>query len=78
MAPLCQVRALTRRFGGLTAVDALDFEIAQGEFVSLIGPNGAGKTTTFNLMSGLDRADSGEVLFDGRRIERLPPERELV
>jgi branched-chain amino acid transport system ATP-binding protein len=75
MAPLCQVRALTRRFGGLTAVDALDFEIAQGEFVSLIGPNGAGKTTTFNLMSGLDRADAGEVLFDGRRIERLPPER---
>ena len=75
MAALLQVRALTRRFGGVTAVDALDFEVAEGELVSLIGPNGAGKTTTFNLVSGLDRAASGEVLFDGRRIERLAAEK---
>ena len=71
MAPLLQIRGLTRRFGGVAAVDALDLEVAEGELVSLIGPNGAGKTTTFNLISGLDRADAGEVLFDGRRIERL-------
>jgi branched-chain amino acid transport system ATP-binding protein len=75
MAALLEVRALTRRFGGLTAVDALDFEVAEGELVSLIGPNGAGKTTTFNLVSGLDRSASGEVLFDGRRIERLAAEK---
>ena len=69
------VRGLTRRFGGLTAVDALDFEVNPGELVSLIGPNGAGKTTTLNLISGLDRADAGQALFGGRRIERLPAER---
>jgi branched-chain amino acid transport system ATP-binding protein len=75
MAALLEVRALTRRFGGVTAVDALDFEVAECELVSLIGPNGAGKTTTFNLISGLDRAASGEVLFDGSRIERLAAEK---
>jgi branched-chain amino acid transport system ATP-binding protein len=75
MAALLEVRALTRRFGGVTAVYALDFEVAEGELVSLIGPNGAGKTTTFNLISGLDRAASGEVLFEGRRIERLAAEK---
>src|ERR1700761_11625 len=75
MLPLLQVRRLTRRFGGLTAVNSLDFEVVKGELVSLIGPNGAGKTTTFNLISGLDRADAGRALFDGRRIERLPAER---
>ena len=45
-----------------------------GELVSLIGPNGAGKTTTFNMVSGLDRADEGEILFAGKPIQRLPPE----
>jgi ABC-type branched-subunit amino acid transport system ATPase component len=57
--PLLSVRGLTRRFGGVSAVDGLDFEVAQGEFVSLIGPNGAGKTTTFNLISGLDEPTMG-------------------
>ena len=75
MAPLLQVRGLTRRFGSLTAVNAFDMNVAEGEFVSLIGPNGAGKTTTFNLISGLDRADAGEAWFDGHRIERLAAER---
>lgn len=74
MAPLLQIRGLTRHFGGVVAVAALDLEVAEGEFVSLIGPNGAGKTTTFNLISGLDRADGGKALFAGRRIERLSPE----
>jgi branched-chain amino acid transport system ATP-binding protein len=75
MAPLLAVSGLTRRFGGVSAVDGLDFEVAAGEFVSLIGPNGAGKTTTFNLISGLDRADAGDARFDGRRIDRLAAER---
>jgi branched-chain amino acid transport system ATP-binding protein len=74
VAPLLQIRGLTRRFGGVVAVDTLDLEVFEGELVSLIGPNGAGKTTTFNLISGLDRADGGEALFAGRRIEKRSPE----
>jgi branched-chain amino acid transport system ATP-binding protein len=69
-----EIRALTRRFGGVAAVRSLDLTVDEGEFVSLIGPNGAGKTTTFNMVSGLDRPDEGEILFEGRPIQRLPPE----
>jgi branched-chain amino acid transport system ATP-binding protein len=71
---MLQIRGLTRRFGGVVAVDGLDLEVHEGELVSVIGPNGAGKTTTFNLISGLDRADRGEAVFLGERIERLSPE----
>ena len=53
-APLLTLRGLTRRFGGLIAVDAIDLDLAAGELVSIIGPNGAGKTTLFNLV---DRPD---------------------
>jgi branched-chain amino acid transport system ATP-binding protein len=74
MAALIEARGLTRRFGGVIAVDSLDFEVGEGELVSLIGPNGAGKTTTFNLISGLDRADGGSVKLEGRAIEGLAPE----
>jgi branched-chain amino acid transport system ATP-binding protein len=74
MAPLLEIRGLTRRFGGITAVDALDLDVAEGELVSVIGPNGAGKTTTFNLISGLDRSDAGSIVFDGRRIDGLRAE----
>jgi branched-chain amino acid transport system ATP-binding protein len=66
--PLLEVRGLTRRFGGLTAVDGIDLVVAEGELVSVIGPNGAGKTTLFNLVTGLDRADAGQVLFEGQDI----------
>ena len=52
---LLSLRGLTRRFGGLTAVDGIDLDLAKGELVSIIGPNGAGKTTLFNLVTGLDR-----------------------
>ena len=57
-AALIEAKGLTRRFGGLTAVDAVDLAAAEGEFVSVIGPNGAGKTTLFNLITGLDRPDA--------------------
>jgi branched-chain amino acid transport system ATP-binding protein len=69
-----EIRGLTRRFGGVAAVRSLDLAVDDGEFVSLIGPNGAGKTTTFNMVSGLDRPDAGEILFAGEPIQRLPPE----
>jgi branched-chain amino acid transport system ATP-binding protein len=72
---LLSLRGLTRRFGGLTAVDGIDLDLRQGELVSIIGPNGAGKTTLFNLVTGLDRSDAGEVRLDGQAITGLSPER---
>jgi branched-chain amino acid transport system ATP-binding protein len=74
MGRLLEIKGLTRRFGGVTAVKGLDLCVEAGELVGVIGPNGAGKTTSFNLISGLDRADAGSILFDGRAIERLRPE----
>jgi branched-chain amino acid transport system ATP-binding protein len=74
MASRLEIRGLTRRFGGVAAVRSLDLVVDDGELVSLIGPNGAGKTTTFNMISGLDRPDEGEILFSGQPIQRLPPE----
>jgi len=73
--PLLAVRDLTRRFGGIVALDHVSFEVEPGEVVGLIGPNGAGKTTAFNVVSGLDRADDGDVVFDGRSIVRARPHR---
>ncbi|MCX4161624.1 MULTISPECIES: ABC transporter ATP-binding protein [Paraburkholderia] len=72
---LLEVRDITRRFGGLTAVDAVSLAIAPGELVSVIGPNGAGKSTLFNLITGLDTPDAGHVTFDGRDITGTRPER---
>lgn len=72
---MLSLRGLTRRFGGLTAVDAIDLDLARGELISIIGPNGAGKTTLFNLVTGLDRPDAGVVRFEGQDITGLPPER---
>ena len=74
-APLLSLRGVTRIFGGLTAVDHIDLDLGQGELVSIIGPNGAGKTTLFNLVTGLDRPDAGEVRFEGQDITGLSPER---
>ena len=75
LEPLLALRGLTRRFGGLTAVDEIDLDLAKGDLVSIIGPNGAGKTTLFNLVTGLDRPDAGEVRLDGRPITGFSPER---
>jgi branched-chain amino acid transport system ATP-binding protein len=70
---LLETRGLTKRFGGLTAVDVLTLAIEPGEIRGLIGPNGSGKTTTINLLSGLYRADAGEIYLRGQRIDRLRP-----
>ena len=67
--------ALTRRFGGLTAVDAVDLDLPPGELVSLIGPNGAGKTTLFNLVAGQTRPHAGIVTLAGEAVTGLAPER---
>jgi branched-chain amino acid transport system ATP-binding protein len=69
--PILETRGLTKRFGGLTAVDDLSLTLPGGQLHAIIGPNGAGKTTFFNLISGLLRANSGEVLFRGRDITGL-------
>jgi branched-chain amino acid transport system ATP-binding protein len=67
------VEALTKRFGGLTAVDQVTFAIGKGEIFSLIGPNGAGKTTLFNSITGIYSPTSGEVIFEGKNITGLKP-----
>jgi branched-chain amino acid transport system ATP-binding protein len=69
------VDALTKRFGGLTAVNRVSFHIDKGEIFSLIGPNGAGKTTLFNTMTGIYSATSGTVVFEGKAITGLKPYR---
>lgn len=71
---LLEVSGLRKHFGGMTAVDGIDLVLNQGEFVGLIGPNGSGKTTLFNLLSGVIRPNEGQVLFDGRRIDKLSPD----
>ena len=63
--PLLEVRGLTKRFGGLNAVEDLTFDVQQGELLSIIGPNGAGKTTLFNLLTGFYRPTAGRITFDG-------------
>jgi branched-chain amino acid transport system ATP-binding protein len=68
---LLQLNQATIRFGGLTAVNAVDFTVNDGELVGLIGPNGAGKTTVFNLMTGVYQPTSGSIHFDGRPLAGL-------
>ena len=68
---LLEVRSLSKRFGGLTAVNGLSFEVNAGEIRGLIGPNGAGKTTTFNLISGFSKPSSGQILYRGEDISGL-------
>ena len=70
---LFEVKELTKRFGGLVAVNNVDFKIKQGDILGLIGPNGAGKTTIFNLVSGFLVPDSGKVLFKGKDITNIKP-----
>ncbi len=67
------VKNLTKRFGGLVAVNDLSFTVKKGEIFSIIGPNGAGKTTVFNCISGIYRPERGEVAFEGNQLLGLKP-----
>ncbi len=72
-SPLIEVKDLTIRFGGLVAVDKVNFKIEKGELVGLIGPNGAGKTTCFNMLTGVYTPTSGQILLEGEAIQGLAP-----
>jgi branched-chain amino acid transport system ATP-binding protein len=70
---ILEALGIRKEFGGLIAVNDVDFTIPRGTIVSLIGPNGAGKTTFFNMLTGVYKPTAGEVLFQGRRVTGLPP-----
>lgn len=73
MSALLEVTELTKRFGGVAAVDGCSFTVEQGTITALIGPNGSGKTTAFNMITGYLRQDSGNVRFDGAVVDRPRP-----
>src|SRR3954470_14922361 len=73
MADLIEVVGLRKRFGGLIAVNSVDFTIPRGTIVSLIGPNGAGKTTFFNMLTGVYKPTAGRIVFDGEDVTGKPP-----
>jgi branched-chain amino acid transport system ATP-binding protein len=66
-------QALTKRFGGVVAVDSVSFTVDPGEVIGLIGPNGAGKTTVLNLITGFSKPSAGKVFFNDREISGMPP-----
>ena len=70
---LLEVKGITKKFGGLVAVNDLSFEVGRGKVVSIVGPNGAGKTTAFNCIAGLYQPDSGTIWFAGEDITGVPP-----
>jgi branched-chain amino acid transport system ATP-binding protein len=69
---LLKVENVTKRFGGLTAVNHMNFEINSGESIAIVGPNGSGKTTLYNVISGVYFPEEGKVIFEGKDITRLP------
>ena len=71
--PILSVKRITKRFGGLVAVEDLSFDLHAGEVLGFLGPNGAGKTTLINLIAGEHALDQGEVTFKGKNISGLPP-----
>jgi len=78
LTPLLSARGLTRRFGGLTAVDGVDFDLSEGEVRAIIGPNGAGKTTFVSLLCGRLAPSEGTITFDGADITNLPAHRRVL
>ena len=70
---LMEVKGLTMRFGGIVAVDALDFEVEEGTITALIGPNGAGKTSAFNCLTGFYKPTSGSIIYKGESLIDLKP-----
>lgn len=69
---LLQLQGVNKRFGGHVVLNDVSFSLAPGEIVGLVGPNGSGKTTTINVISGLYRADSGSIAFDGKTVHKVP------
>ena len=72
MSKMLEVKDLTKRFGGLTAVNKVDMNVEKGEIVGLIGANGAGKTTLFNMIAGAFPPSEGTITFNGREIQGKP------
>jgi branched-chain amino acid transport system ATP-binding protein len=75
MTPLLEVRGVSKRFGGVTANADITFDVNEGEILGIIGPNGAGKSTLFDLITGFQPVDAGQVLLDGRDITGMRPDR---
>ena len=75
---MLETRQLSKSFGGVSAVKAVDLRVAEGELHAIIGPNGAGKTTLFHLLTGVYPATSGQVLFRGRDITAMPANQRVV
>src|SRR4030095_4724640 len=73
-----RLEQLHKTFAGLVAVDNLDLDIRDGEFLVLLGPSGCGKTTTLNCVAGLEQPTSGRILFDGRDVTQDPPHRRNI
>jgi branched-chain amino acid transport system ATP-binding protein len=71
--PVLEIDGVTKRFGGVTAVDRVSLSLDPGRIYGLIGPNGSGKTTLFNCITGIERCQAGRVVFDGERIDGLKP-----
>jgi ABC-type branched-subunit amino acid transport system ATPase component len=72
MTPLLEARSLTKRFGGVVALDDFNVDVVPNEILGLIGPNGSGKTTFFNVITGIYGVDAGSIAFEGTDITRSP------
>lgn len=70
---ILDVRSITKRFGGITALDSCSFSVDQGTIIGLIGPNGSGKTTLINVINGLIKPDSGDVIYNSKNLKKLSP-----
>ena len=74
---MLELRALSRHFGGVKAIDKLDLTVRQGEIFGLIGPNGSGKSTTVNVIAGVFPPTAGEIRFEGESLDKLPTHRRV-
>src|SRR5258708_12664143 len=72
---LLEAQGISKAFGGIRALDTCSISVEQGSITGLIGPNGSGKTTLFNVMTGYERIDSGQVSFGGKSITNAPPDK---
>ena len=74
-APILRLSGLTKRFGTATAVDDIELEVGDGEFLTIVGPSGCGKTTLLRMLAGLEQPSAGEIVLRGAAINDLPPNR---